>query len=54
MNDMEDRKQELLNMLCDEFCRYPFIWNEEKEGLTLYDAKCCSCPLMEFENYERR
>lgn len=31
--------------MCDKYCRYPYEWDEEKEGQTLDDAVCKDCPL---------
>ncbi len=38
---IEDVKIEI----CDHYCKYPDIWDEEKEEQTLEDAKCRLCPL---------
>jgi len=31
---------------CDHYCRYPFEWDEEKEGCALAESDICkNCPL---------
>ena len=36
---------EIIEKMCTKYCKYPDIWNEEKEGVSLWDAICESCPL---------
>ena len=32
--------------ICEDYCRYPQEWDEEKEGVELYESKICeNCPL---------
>lgn len=32
--------------ICDQYCKYPFIWDEEKEGVCLAESDICkNCPL---------
>lgn len=32
--------------MCSKYCKYPDIWDEEKEGCELYDSEICeNCPL---------
>lgn len=45
MKDLE----EILTEICDRYCKWPEIWDEEKEGMTLMDAKCADCPLNRLE-----
>lgn len=40
--DLERVKREI----CDNYCKYPLIWDEEKEGRELYTSDiCANCPL---------
>ena len=32
--------------MCDNYCRYPREWDEEKEGMELVESEHCNtCPL---------
>ena len=32
--------------ICENYCRYPREWDEEKEGQELYESDICeNCPL---------
>ena len=37
--------------ICDKYCRYPLIWNEEAFGPLAESKKCAECPLTMFEQY---
>lgn len=38
--------EEVASEICDHYCKYPDIWDEEKEGVTLIDSGICeNCPL---------
>ena len=37
--------------ICDKFCRYPLIWNEEAFGPLAESKTCAECPLTLFEQY---
>lgn len=38
------------NEMCDKYCRYPYEYNEEEEGIPLSDSEICkSCPLNRLE-----
>ena len=38
--------EEIKNAMCNDYCRYPREWDEEKEGCELIDSDVCSaCPL---------
>ena len=38
--------EEIKDAMCNDFCRYPREWNEEKEGCELCESSVCSaCPL---------
>lgn len=37
---------EIVENMCSNYCKYPDIWNEEKEGCELCDSDiCANCPL---------
>ena len=40
-----DKTGEIIEKICDKYCKYPEVWDEEKEGKTLQEAVCDSCPL---------
>ena len=43
---MEKELEETAEAMCERYCRWPYIWDEEKEGKTLSDSdKCRLCPL---------
>lgn len=49
---MEDVKtitqqiQDITEEICNKYCKYPDIWDEEKEGCELCDSDiCANCPL---------
>ena len=31
--------------ICDHYCKWPILWDEEKEEKELIVAKCIDCPL---------
>ena len=37
--------------ICDKYCRYPLIWNEEAFGPLAESKKCAECPLTMFKQY---
>lgn len=37
--------------ICDKYCRYPLIWNEEAFGPLAESKTCAECPLTLFEKY---
>jgi hypothetical protein len=38
--------EEVKNRMCEDYCRYPTTWDEEKEGIELYASDiCANCPL---------
>ena len=38
--------EEVIEEVCDKYCKYPDIWDEEKEGVELSDSDICkNCPL---------
>ena len=41
-----DIVEEVINEVCDKLCKYPDIWDEEKEGCELSQSEICDkCPL---------
>lgn len=41
--------EEIAEQICDEYCKYPQQWDEEKEGVPLSDSEVCrNCPLNRF------
>ena len=46
MTDPED----LAAQMCDDYCKWPAIWDEEKMGYPLADSDICkNCPLNTLE-----
>lgn len=54
MGDEKTTKQESVSeiiervkyAICEDFCRFPREWDEEKEGMELYMSDICGkCPL---------
>lgn len=38
--------QEIADEMCDKYCKYPDIWDEEAEGVELSESDICkNCPL---------
>lgn len=38
--------EEIKTEICEKICKYPDIWDEEKEGCELCDSVICEkCPL---------
>lgn len=48
---MEEKKatqiiNEVIEEICNKYCKYPEQWDEEKEGMILADSDICkNCPL---------
>ena len=49
---MEDQKtitkrlEEIAEDFCNNYCKWPDLWDEEKEGCELPDSEhCANCPL---------
>lgn len=44
---MDEKLEEVKQMMCDNYCKYPNIWDVKKEGCELWDSRICAeCPLM--------
>lgn len=38
--------EEVTEAICNKYCKYPDIWDAEKEGCELCDSEiCANCPL---------
>lgn len=38
--------EEVIKEMCEKYCKYPEIWDAEKEGCELYESEICEkCPL---------
>ena len=38
--------EEVKVAICEDYCRYPREWDEEAEGMELYESEICEkCPL---------
>jgi len=38
--------QEIAEDICNNYCKWPDLWDEEKEGMELMDSEHCqNCPL---------
>lgn len=47
---MEDKIGAVIENICMNYCKYPVIWDEEKEGVELSESDICrNCPLDELE-----
>ena len=42
--------EKLAGEICDKYCRFPYEYDEEKEGMTLQDAICRHCPMNKLED----
>ena len=38
--------EEVAEQICDKYCKYPYEWDEETEGVQLCESEiCANCPL---------
>lgn len=38
--------EEIKTEMCNNYCKYPYIWDAEKEGMQLDESAICEdCPL---------
>lgn len=49
--EAKNRFEYMAATICDKFCRYPLIWNEEAFGPLAESKTCAECPLTLFEQY---
>ena len=53
MNDLTSKSDtvtdiigEVIEEICNKYCKYPELWDEEEEGMELCDSEICrNCPL---------
>ena len=47
--DLEEKRTEkIVERMCQHYCKWPVIWDEEKEGCELSESKvCANCPMNE-------
>ena len=45
--------ERVAEVMCDKYCKWPDIYDEEAEGMTLADKICVDCPMNKLleENY---
>lgn len=47
-------REEILTRMCEGYCKYPDIWDEDKEEIPLEESDICrSCPLNQFIEEEK-
>ena len=37
--------ESIVEEICDKYCKYPTIWDEETDGLLCDSEICSNCPL---------
>lgn len=45
--------EEIAEKICDKYCRYPEIWDEESDGELSESEVCRNCPLSIFDRQEQ-
>ncbi len=46
MDSISKQLEEIANEICNNYCKYPEQWDEEKEGCELCESEYCkNCPL---------
>ena len=46
LQDKLIEKNRVVEDMCTNYCKYPYMWNEEDEGCTLAESDICNkCPL---------
>lgn len=46
MDSITKQLEEISNEICNNYCKYPEQWDEEKEGCELCESEHCrNCPL---------
>lgn len=44
-NDIRKLLEEIADDFCMNYCKYPYIWDEEKGGMELCESEICeNCP----------
>ena len=49
--EAKHRFEYMASTICDKYCRYPLMWNEEAFGPLAESKTCAECPLTMFEKY---
>ena len=46
MNKTKEQLEQIAEDVCNNYCKYPDIWDEEKEGYELSESDiCANCPI---------
>ena len=46
MNKTKEQLAQIAEDFCNNYCKYPDIWDEEKEGYELSESDiCANCPI---------
>lgn len=45
MMTVSEMLQEIADEMCDKYCKYPYEWDEEKDGQLCESEVCKNCPL---------
>lgn len=46
MKSITEQIEEIKEDICNNYCKYPDTWDEQKEGCELIDSEHCqNCPL---------
>lgn len=45
MMTVSEMMQEIADEMCDKYCKYPYEWDEEKDGQLCEREVCKNCPL---------
>lgn len=40
-----DQLEEIRDQMCNNYCHYPYIWDEDKDGELCESEVCAECPL---------
>lgn len=40
-----DQLEEIRDQMCNNYCHYPFIWDEDQDGELCESEYCQNCPL---------
>ena len=45
MKTISEQLEQIASEICDKYCRYPEIWDEEADGELCDSEICKNCPL---------
>lgn len=45
MSTITEILDEIATEMCDKYCKYPYEWDEEKDGQLCESEICANCPL---------